>query len=189
MTGFFGIRKYCLDGVKLDGIGFKIGLEIFCKANWSSHCEVPMRFDKRQAGKSKGTMQGLQRHLWRLYKSSLDHRITLPAGSDEWDAFYEGNSLRKAWKVKIASLISQITSEIKPLKTLDCGCGSSPNINFINSIGKVGMDIRKDALDFMTKHSDATFIYGSILRIPYCDSFFDCVVCSEVIEHLYPHET
>ncbi len=188
MTGFFGIRRACLDGVKLEAIGFKIGLEIFCKANWTSHCEVPMSFNRRQNGYSKGTLQSLQKHLWRLYKSSLRYRVSLPKGCDEWNAFYEGNQWHRAWKRGIAEKIQAITSELHPDRTLDCGCGSSPNINYIVSRRKTGIDIHEDALNFMRGHSDAEFVYGNILSIPFPDSYFDCVVCSEVIEHLYERD-
>ncbi|KKM93155.1 hypothetical protein LCGC14_1211190, partial [marine sediment metagenome] len=53
MAGFFGVRRECLKGVELNAIGFKIGLEIFAKAKWVTHCEIPMSFAKREAGESK----------------------------------------------------------------------------------------------------------------------------------------
>ncbi len=187
MTGYFGIRRECLEGVDLDGIGFKIGLEIFCKANWASHCEIPMQFARRNAGVSKGTAQSLQKHLWKLYKSSLKHRIELPKGCDEWNVFYEGNSWQKKWKQSIATILQQISNEIKPKRTLDLGCGSSPNINYLSG-ERVGMDTRADVLAFMRKHSDAHFAYGNVLDIPFYDSTYDYVMCIEVIEHLHGDE-
>ena len=187
MTGYFGIRRECLDGVSLEGIGFKIGLEIFCKANWTSHCELPMQFARRNADVSKGTAQSLQKHLWKLYKSSLQHRIMLPKGSEEWVAFYEGNKFQKKWKQGIALILQKISNEIKPKRTLDLGCGSSPNLNYITG-ERVGMDIRADVLAFMRKHSDAHFAYGNVRDIPFDDSSFDYIMCIEVLEHLYGDE-
>ncbi len=185
MTGFFGIRKECLDGIELDGIGFKIGLEIFCKANWTSHIEIPMNFNARKAGQSKGTAHSLDKHLWRLYMESFKYRVNLPDGSEEWNAFYEGNKWHSAWKRAIADLLYDITKKIYPQKALDVGCGSSPNINYIVAKEKVGMDINQKALDFMKKHSDAFFINDSVTSISYRDNLFDFVSCIEVIEHLY----
>src|SRR3990167_2287761 len=68
MSGFFGVRRKCLEGVELEGIGFKIGLEIIVKAKWVSHYELPMHFGKREAGLSKGTRQALQKHLYHLFQ-------------------------------------------------------------------------------------------------------------------------
>ena len=187
MTGYFGIRRECLDGVSLEGIGFKIGLEIFCKANWTSHCEIPMHFARRNAGISKGTAQSLQKHLWKLYKSSLHHQVMLPKGSDEWVAFFEGNIFQKKWKQSIALKLENISDDIKPKRTLDLGCGSSPNLNYITG-ERIGLDIRADALAFMRKHSDAYFSYGNVLDIPFWASTYDYIMCIEVLEHLHNNE-
>lgn len=201
MTGFFGMRRKCLDGVPrgeysddgtkmigLEGIGFKIGLELFAKARWVSHAEVPMSFARRQAGKSKGTAHSLHRHLWRLYKNSLNYTVELPKGSEEYYAFYEGSEGQRKWKQSIALLLKDITKQLQPKNLLDVGCGSSPNINLMAGQKKVGIDINAKAIEYIKEHSDATFMEGSILDIPLPDSSFDVVTCIEVLEHLYPNE-
>jgi glycosyltransferase involved in cell wall biosynthesis len=233
MTGFFGIRRKCLDGIprgeyiqldtdkiikevailkenypedwdKLDdklqnewylqngyatkmigieAIGFKIGLELFTKAKWVTHTEIPISFAKRVSGQSKGVSNSLQKHLWRLFKNSLSCEIELPLGSEEYHNFYEGNDWHKKWKQDISKLIHKISNQYKPEKVLDVGCGSSPNINFF--YGKcVGIDIHDKALEFMKDYSDAKFEHGSVLDIPFSDKSFDMVGCIEVIEHL-----
>ncbi len=207
MTGYFGIRRKCLEGIPrgeysitdgdgsevkmmgLEGIGFKIGLELFAKAKWVSHIEIPMAFAKRLTGESKGTRQSLQRHLKRLYQNSLNYEVELPKGSEEYYAFYEGTETQKKWKQSIALLLKDITTELKPKTILDAGCGSSPNINYMFSQdGRVGVDINEKALEYMREHSNATFQYGSVLSIPFPDKEFDLVTCIEVVEHLYPSE-
>lgn len=229
MTGFFGIRRKCLEGipragiyyqpsdkvvypndwesldqdtqqqwldkvgiatgtVKLAGIeaiGFKIGLELFAKAKWVSHSEIPMSFANREAGESKGTAHSLQRHLWRLYNNSLDYEVELPKGSEEYHIFYEANEMQKKWKRDIAFLLQDITKELQVKDILDVGCGSSPNINFMEGETRTGIDIREEALSFMREHSRATFVKGSVLDIPMADESYDFVSCIEVIEHLF----
>ena len=73
-SGFFGIRAQCLEGVELDGIGYKIGLEIQIKAHWRTFKELPIIFTERERGKSKlGNKVVIEylRHLFRLYKWKL----------------------------------------------------------------------------------------------------------------------
>ncbi len=183
MTGFFGIRRECLEGVKLEAIGFKIGLEIFCKANWTSHVEIPIEFRDRTEGESKGTAHSLHKHLWKLYKSSLLHKVLLPEGSEEWNTFYEGNNWNKKWKQGIAEKLREISQELKPTETLDVGCGSSPNINYLDG-KRTGIDINRKALEFVSNHSTAEFQFGNILDIPFQGESFDLVSCLEVVEHM-----
>ena len=201
MTGFFGIRRNCLDGIPrkefcqdgeigIEAIGFKIGLELFVKAKWATHAEVPIVFGKREAGESKGTAHSLHKHLWHLFNDTLHYEIELPEGSQEYHAFYEANLWQKDWKQSIAFKLQQITEDLIPIDLLDIGCGSSPNINYMWAAHKTGMDIRKEAADYLKEHSNSNtkFAVGSVLDIPFGDNTFDCISCIEVIEHLQPDE-
>lgn len=184
MTGFFGFRQSCLEGIELEAIGFKIGLEIFCKSNWVSHSEIPIEFRARAEGQSKGTAHSLHKHLWHLYKSSLKYKLPLPEGSKEWHAFYESNGWRKKWKQAIAFKLAEISGELQPHTVLDVGCGSSPNINYIHGKEKYGIDVRKEAIEFLATRTEAKLQEGSVLSIPFPDGKFNLTCCIEVIEHM-----
>jgi dolichol-phosphate mannosyltransferase len=53
MSGFFVVRRSCIDGIDLQPQGFKILLEILVKGRIQSAVEVPFQFATRQSGKSK----------------------------------------------------------------------------------------------------------------------------------------
>ena len=52
-SGYFLVRRDALDGVTLDPIGFKIGLEVIAKARYGKAIEIPYVFTDRVAGESK----------------------------------------------------------------------------------------------------------------------------------------
>ena len=53
MSGFFALKKTVVDGVDLNPVGYKIGLEILVKGKYSKVVEVPIHFANRKAGTSK----------------------------------------------------------------------------------------------------------------------------------------
>lgn len=53
MSGFFALKKSVIDGVDLNPVGYKIGLEILVKGKYSKVVEVPIHFANRKAGTSK----------------------------------------------------------------------------------------------------------------------------------------
>jgi len=53
MSGFFGVRKDILRGIKLNAIGFKILFDILVKARYKRVLEVPYVFRTRVYGESK----------------------------------------------------------------------------------------------------------------------------------------
>ncbi len=69
-SGFFLVRRSALEGVELDPIGFKIGLEVIAKAHYKKAVEIPYVFTDRVAGQSKlnqGEIFNYLRQLRRIY--------------------------------------------------------------------------------------------------------------------------
>jgi dolichol-phosphate mannosyltransferase len=65
-SGYFFVKKDCIDGVKINAIGFKIGLELFVKANYKKFIEVPYIFKDRRAGISKMNSSEVKNYLKQL---------------------------------------------------------------------------------------------------------------------------
>ena len=77
-SGFFLVRRAALDGVELDPIGFKIGLEVIAKAHYRKAIEVPYVFTDRVAGSSKlnqGEIFNYLRQLGRIYRLKLSGKL------------------------------------------------------------------------------------------------------------------
>lgn len=73
-SGFFLVKRTALDGVELDPIGFKIGLEVIAKARYRKAIEVPYVFTDRVAGSSKlnqSEILNYLRQLGRIYRLKL----------------------------------------------------------------------------------------------------------------------
>lgn len=73
-SGFFGVKRNVLDKINLTPRGFKIGLEIFVKADFRSYKEIPYIFVNRKGGKSKFNLKplfqfGLQLFSLLIYKT------------------------------------------------------------------------------------------------------------------------
>lgn len=67
-SGFFFLRHSVIDGVKLDPIGFKIGLEVIAKGKYKSVKEIPYVFTDRTAGTSKLNSGEIVNYLKQLSK-------------------------------------------------------------------------------------------------------------------------
>src|SRR5579871_2627862 len=73
-SGYFLVRREALDGVTLDPIGFKIGLEVIAKAHYGKAIEVPYVFTDRIAGESKLNQREIFNYikqLSRLYAAAV----------------------------------------------------------------------------------------------------------------------
>lgn len=73
-SGFLLVRRDALDGVELDPIGFKIGLEVIAKAHYGKVLEIPYVFTDRIVGESKlnqGEIFNYLKQLRKLYGARL----------------------------------------------------------------------------------------------------------------------
>ncbi len=67
-SGYFLVRRDALDRVKLDPIGFKIGLEVIAKAHYGRVVEIPYVFTDRTTGQSKLNNREIVNYLKQLRK-------------------------------------------------------------------------------------------------------------------------
>lgn len=67
-SGFFFFKREIIDGVKLDPIGFKIGLEVIVKGKYSKVKEIPYVFTDRTAGTTKFNSGEIFNYLKQLAK-------------------------------------------------------------------------------------------------------------------------
>lgn len=73
-SGFFFCRREVIEGVALDPIGFKIGLEVIIKGRYARVKEFPYVFTDRTAGTSKLNSNEIVNYLKQLSKMYLSER-------------------------------------------------------------------------------------------------------------------
>jgi dolichol-phosphate mannosyltransferase len=84
MSGFFMVRRGCVDGVVLQRAGFKLLLDVLVRARISSVQEVPFVFGARFRGASKANMKvaiDYGRLLARLYRFRYGFRRSAVLGA------------------------------------------------------------------------------------------------------------
>ncbi len=101
----------------------------------------------------------------------------------EVDAFWEKGAITDVGNRKRV----EYTASIVPKEcesVVDVGCGNGIFLRFLRQMRPdlrlLGMDRSTAAL----RHVDCEKIEGDITRIPLEDNSFDCVVCSQVLEHI-----
>jgi dolichol-phosphate mannosyltransferase len=67
-SGYFLVKREALEGVTLDPIGFKIGLEVVAKAHYGRAIEIPYVFTDRIVGESKLNQKEIFNYLKQLRK-------------------------------------------------------------------------------------------------------------------------
>ena len=67
-SGYFLVRRDALDGIELDPIGFKIGLEVIIKGKYGRAVEIPYVFTDRVVGESKLDQKEIFNYLKQLRK-------------------------------------------------------------------------------------------------------------------------
>ena len=67
-SGYLLVRREALEGVELDPIGFKIGLEVIAKGHYGKAIEIPYVFTDRVAGESKLNEKEIFNYLKQLRK-------------------------------------------------------------------------------------------------------------------------
>jgi dolichol-phosphate mannosyltransferase len=180
-SGFRLYKREVLAGLQCEGRNFEVLEEILVKAyaQGFSVYEVPFTYFPRESGSSHARLLrfGLDLtrstfRLWRL-RNSID--------SADYDdrAFYSVIPIQRYWqrrRHRITTFWARGASRI-----LDAGCGSSAIIQSLNNA--IGMDLNLSKLRFLSRRG-IPLLSGSSFALPFKDASFDCVISSQVIEHV-----
>lgn len=75
LSGFFMIRRECINDIVLDVQGFKILLEIIIKGKFNSAVEVSYTFTSRLKGKSKLNMKEILNYIFTLLRLRMKSKV------------------------------------------------------------------------------------------------------------------
>jgi len=86
--------------------------------------------------------------------------------------------------------ILNIIEEHKPFTVLDNGCGAAVISRAIahQGIKVVGFDLSEELLKKIQPTENLVLVTGDADKLPFEKSTFDCIICSEVLEHIIDYK-
>jgi ubiquinone/menaquinone biosynthesis C-methylase UbiE len=160
---------------------FDVLVEILVKAymNGFRVKEIPFHYQPRTKGRSHAKVFrfGLDflKTFFRLWKI----RNTINSVDYDYRAFDSRIPLQRFWQRQRYKIITNFAGYEN--RILDVGCGSSRVLSALSQA--IGMDINLRKLRFNLSIGNL-LVNADIGNICFKDSYFDVVICSEVIEHL-----
>ncbi len=180
-SGYRLYRREVLANLELTATNFEVLEEILVKAYASgfSVVEVPFTYFPRGAGRSHAKLVSFG---WKILRSSLPLwkiRNSLKSADYDERAFYSLIPPQRYWqrrRHRITVLWARGVGRV-----LDAGCGSSLIVQSLNNV--IGMDYNYAKLRFLRRY-EIPLVNGSAFALPFKDESFDCVISSQVIEHI-----
>jgi SAM-dependent methyltransferase len=145
--------------------------------------EVPFRYRARLAGRSHARLihfaisyMGTFLAMWRL-------RNSIQSADYDARAYESLVPLQRYWQRRRFKVITGLSQGFS--RVLDVGCGSSRILGANQMM--IGLDVQINKLRYARRYGNP-LVHGSIFNLPFADGTFDCVICSEVIEHIAPDD-
>jgi glycosyltransferase involved in cell wall biosynthesis len=180
-SGFRLYRREALQHLELTARNFEVIEEVLVKAYAQGFriFEVPFTYFPRESGQSHAR---LLRFGLDLMRSSMDlWKLRNSINSADYDerAFYSLIPLQRYWQRRRHRITTSWARGSD--RVLDIGCGSSVIIQSLNNA--VGMDVSMGKLRFLRRRG-IELVRGSAFALPFKDAIFDCIISSQVIEHI-----
>jgi len=180
-SGFRLYRAGAVQALALEGTNFEVLEEILVKAHAAGWriAEIPFTYYPRERGASHARIVAFGMALLKAFFRLWKLRNSIDSADYDERAFYSVIPLQRWWQRRRHEIICAWTRGAG--KTLDVGCGSSIILQSINDV--VGLDVQQNKLRYMRRYG-VPLVRGSVFALPVGDATFDCVVCSQVIEHI-----
>jgi len=180
-SGFRLYRREAVESLELTSCNFEVQEEVLVKA-WAqgfSVTEIPFTYFPREAGRSHARMLRFGMDILRATFSLWRLRNSINSADYDERAFYSIVPLQRYWQRKRHSITVAWTRNAG--RILDAGCGSSIIIQSLNNA--VGMDYSHNKVRFLRRYG-IPLVRGSAFALPFRAASFDCVISSQVIEHI-----
>jgi dolichol-phosphate mannosyltransferase len=180
-SGFRLYRRAAVEQLELSSRNFEVQEEILVKA-WAQGynvAEVPFTYFPREAGRSHARMLRFGMDILRASLKLWRLRSSIASADYDERAFYSVIPLQRYWQRRRHAITVGWTRNAG--RILDAGCGSSIIIQSLNNA--VGMDYSVNKVRFLRRYG-MPLVRGSAFALPFRDHSFDCVISSEVIEHI-----
>jgi dolichol-phosphate mannosyltransferase len=180
-SGFRLYRREALHNLKLEARNFEVIEEVLVKAYAQGYSifEVPFTYFPRESGRSHARLLRFGLDLIRASGRLWKLRNSIRSADYDERAFYSLIPVQRYWqrrRHRIATSWARGAARV-----LDIGCGSSVIIQSLNNA--VGMDLSMGKLRFLRRRG-IELVCGSAFTLPFRDAAFDCVISSQVIEHI-----
>ena len=180
-SGFRLYRREALADLDIESVNFEVQEEVLVKAfaqGFSIH-EIPFTYFPREAGRSHARVLRFGIALAQTALKLWPLRNSIASADYDNRAFTSVIPIQRYWQRARHRITTSWARGAD--RTLDIGCGSSVIIQSLNNA--VGMDINTGKLRFLRRYG-IPLLRGSAFALPFKDSSFDCVISSQVIEHI-----
>src|SRR5207253_5688794 len=167
------------------GTDFNILEEILIRAVAAGFTvrEVPFHYRARLAGKTHARLASFAVSYLKTFGSMWRLRNSIASADYDARAYDSVIPLQRYWQRGRYKAITRKAAGF--IRVLDVGCGSSRILGAVP--GMVGLDIQLHKLRYSRRYGNE-LVHGSIFELPFADASFDCVICSEVVEHIPAQE-
>ena len=177
-SGYRLYRRDAVAALPLQATGFDILQEILIRmvAEGYRIREVPFRY--QAPGTSRAWLARFAMSNLKTFGAMWKLRNSIASADYDARAYDSVIPLQRYWQRRRYEVITTMAAGAQ--RVLDVGCGSS---RIIGSGRLVGLDIVLAKLRYARRYGNP-LVHGSIFALPFKDGAFDCVICSEVVEHV-----
>jgi len=145
--------------------------------------EVPSTYKARITGRSHAHLLRFGIAYLRTFAAMWRLRNSIESADYDARAYDSVIPLQRYWQRHRHQIVTGLAQGFE--RVLDVGCGSSRILESFS--GMTGLDVQLHKLRYARRFKNQ-LVHGSISALPFADGTFDCVICSEVIEHIPAEE-
>jgi ubiquinone/menaquinone biosynthesis C-methylase UbiE len=185
-SGFRLYHSSTVSTLDLKSSDFDILEEVLvkCYAQGWNIKEIPFHYYPRKGGVTHAKLVQFAISYLKTFKRMWSLRNSIESADYDARAYNSVIPVQRYWQRKRYKIITGMAQDTGAI--LDIGCGSSRILGALDNV--VGLDILMRKLRYARKY-DKPLINGSIFNLPFKENSFDCVICSEVIEHIPADES